>query len=77
MKSQIHTDKIKEYIGKVIHKGELENEGLVQIIEQCGDYLNLRTISDYARVNNLSYNGVKKCREVIKIFNNKYVIDND
>jgi hypothetical protein len=38
--------------------------------------LNLKTISDYAKENNLSYNGVKKCRENVEIFNVKFVIDN-
>ena len=49
---------------------------LVQIIERAGSYLNLETIPEYARKNKLSYNGVKKCRQIIEIFKNKFVIDN-
>ena len=72
-----HTEKIKEYITKVMLKDELSNDSLVQIIELCGGFLNLQSISNYAKSNNLSYNGVKKCRNVIILFNNKYIIDNN
>lgn len=64
-------------IGVTIFNGDLSNEELVQIIELCGSYLNLKTISDYSRDNNISYNGVKKCRNIVNIFNTKYVIDNE
>lgn len=50
---------------------------MVQLIELCGNYLNLKTIPDYAKENNISYNGVKKYRNVIRIFNIKFVIDNE
>lgn len=50
---------------------------LVQIIELAGDYLNLQTISNYAKENNISYNGVKKCRNTVTLFDVKFVIDND
>ena len=49
---------------------------LVQIIELCGSYLNLQTIPYYAKSHNLSYNGVKKTRTKMEIFNVKFVIDN-
>jgi hypothetical protein len=57
--------------------GELSNECLVQIIELTGGYLNLQTISEYAKENNLSYNGVKKCRNIVNLFGCKFVVDND
>ena len=57
--------------------GELSNECLVQIIELAGGYLNLQTISEYAKENNLSYNGVKKCRNIVNLFGCKFVVDND
>ena len=72
-----HKGKLLEYITKVVMKGELENDALVQIIELCGSFLNLKSIPKYAKDNNLSYNGVKKCRNIIDIFDNKYVIDNN
>ena len=74
--SNKHKGKIEEYISKVVMKGELENDDLVQIIELCGSYLNLQTISNYAKKNNLSYNGVKNCRTIINIFKTKFVVDN-
>lgn len=77
MKSTIHTEKIKEYISKCMFKGELENDDLVQIIELCGKFLNLETIPNYAKKNNISYNGVKKCRPIVKMFEVKFVIDNN
>ncbi len=64
-------------IHKYVMQVDDPNEFLVQIIEQAGGYLNLQTISDYARKNGMTYNGVKKCREVRTIFNTKFVIDND
>ena len=54
----------------------VSNEFLVQIIELAGSYLNLKTISAYAKENNMSYNGVKKYRQNLKIFGVKFVIDN-
>ncbi len=67
---------ICEHLSKRIEDGELDNEGLVKIIELAGSYLNLQTISDYAKSNGLSYNGSKNFRKVIEIFNVKFVIDN-
>ena len=55
----------------------LSNECLVQLIERAGSFLNLQTITDYARANHLSYNGVKKYRNVVVLFGAKFVIDND
>jgi hypothetical protein len=33
-------------------------------------------LPNYAKENNMSYNGVKKFREIKTIFNTKFVIDN-
>ena len=46
-------------------------------IELAGDFLNLQTISDYAKENNISYNGAKKFRNNIELFGVKFVIEND
>jgi hypothetical protein len=67
---------ICQTIGQGVHKNELSNNDLVQIIELCGRYLNLQTISDYAK-NGISYNGAKHNRMVKEIFNVRFVIDND
>jgi uncharacterized protein YehS (DUF1456 family) len=70
-------EKILNRLSELIETNQLNNEDLVQIIEHVGGYLNLETISDYAKKNNLSYNGVKKCRKTMTLFNVKFVIDND
>jgi hypothetical protein len=64
-------------LGESIHHEKWSNDGLVHLIELAGDYLNLQTIPDYANSNKLSYNGVKKTREIKEIFKTKFVIDND
>lgn len=68
---------IQEHLSERIKNNELSNDDLVQLIEHIGSYLNLATIPDYAKQNNLSYNGVKKFRTIKTIFNTKFVIDNE
>lgn len=51
-------------IAKLIYEGKLSNEFLVQNIEQSGRFLNLQTISDYAKEHKLSYNGAKNFRNI-------------
>jgi hypothetical protein len=70
-------DKILLNIHKGMDNNMLSNDDLVQIIEQCGSYLNIKTIPDYAKENNISYNGAKKYRKVSKIFNVKFIIENE
>jgi hypothetical protein len=77
IKPNKHKEKIQEYISKVMYKGDLSNADLVQIIELCGGFLNLKTISTYSKDNNISYNGVKKFRDIVEIFGCKLVVDND
>jgi hypothetical protein len=69
-------EKLNRFVFEKFQAGELENGDLVQLIELCGMFLNLKTISNYSRDNNLSYNGVKKFRKIITLFNQKFVIDN-
>lgn len=75
-KTNKHKGKLLEYITKVVMKDELENDALVQIIELCGEFLQLKSIQKCADDNGKSYNGIKKTRNVIELFNNKYIIDN-
>lgn len=76
MKNNSNNKALIDLVGHIIYDQGVDNDILVQIIELCGNALNLQTISDYAKVNNLSYNGVKKSREIKEIFNVKFVIDN-
>ena len=57
-----HINKIDEYIYKTLQNDEMD---LVQLIERINSYANLETITSYAKRNNLSYNGVKKCRNCL------------
>lgn len=75
---------LSEYEQKAIEKfqesvfnGKWSNEGMVQLIEQCGSFLNLETISHKAKSIGKSYNGVKNYQNVRKIFGVKFVIDNN
>ncbi len=70
-------DKIILNIMKGMENDMLSNNDLIEIIEATGKYLNLMTISDYAKQNGISYNGVKNFREKIELFNVNFVIDND
>ena len=77
MKSTVKSSDIVNRIGQLMHEGMFNNKELVQLIELSGMYLNIKSISDYAKENNMSYNGVKHHRQIVTLFNNKYVIDNN
>ena len=65
-----------EKFANYVANNYISNDCLVQFIELAGSYLNLQTISDYAKTNKLSYNGVKNNRQIVNLFNVKFVIDN-
>jgi nuclear transport factor 2 (NTF2) superfamily protein len=69
-------DKIKQFIFQKYQDGELDNSTLVELIILAGNYLNLKTIPDYAKDKGMTYSGVKNNREIIELFNVKFVIDN-
>ena len=69
-----HLDKIDEYVYNAIKRDDLD---VVQIFERLNSYANLKSISQYAKDNKLSYNGVKKYRKTITLFGCKFVADND
>ena len=69
-----HLDKLEKYVYEKICKDELD---VVQLFERLNVYVNLKSISQYAKDNKLSYNGVKKHRKIIKLFGCKFVADND
>jgi len=62
---------------KSMQNEKWSNEGLVQLIELAGSFLNIKSIQEYANFIGKSYNGIKKTKEVTIIFGNKYIIDND
>lgn len=79
--SELH-NVIKTHLGNRLHNCELENNEITSLIDLLGSYLNLKTISDYSKANNISYNGVLERIKSGKIkeytlFNVKFVIDNE
>lgn len=69
-----HLDKIEEYVYKTLCKDELN---IVQLFERLNVFANLKTISQYAKDNNKSYNGIKNHRKIITLFGVKFVLDNE
>ncbi len=65
--------KLLSFLDDKMHDGNFTNEDLVQFIESFGKYLGLQTLPNYSKENNMSYNGVKKFREILNV---KFVIDN-
>lgn len=74
---QLNTEKLLNFISEKFISDELDNTSLVQIIEHCGNYLNVCTRSAYAKENNKSYNAAKKYRKNISLFGKQFVIDNE
>jgi len=58
--------KLIAFLDSKMYDGDFTNDDLVQFVEQVGKYLGLKTIPHYAKENKLSYNGVKKFREIKK-----------
>lgn len=77
MKNQAHINKVEEYVYKCLQKNEIDNKDLVQIIERVNIYLNLKTITQFAKDKNKSYNGIKNHQNIINLFGCKFVADND
>lgn len=72
-----NTEKLIDFIGMKYQNGDIDNSTLVQIIELANSYLNLTTISNYAKETGKSYNGVKNHTKVdIKINGIKFIINN-
>jgi hypothetical protein len=72
-----NTSKLLNFVSEKFINDELDNESLTKLIELAGGYLNLKTIPDYAKANKMSYNGVKKARKPLTLFNTKFIIDNE
>lgn len=65
--------------GESVHNGKWSNNGLVQLIELAGRFLNIETLPKYAANQKISYNGAKM-RYKTKgktIFGAKFIIDNE
>lgn len=76
-KIQDNTKNLMLFIADRFEKGDLGNDSMVQLIELCGAYINLRTIPQYARESGMSYNGAKKYRKKVELFGVKFIVDNE
>jgi len=74
------TDNKVDVINKLeesIFNGYIDNNVMVQIIELLKGYLNLQTLSNYAKSENISYNAAKKRKKETLIINGiTFVINN-
>lgn len=58
--------------------GYISDNDLVQIFEQIAAFLNLRTITNYAKANRITYNGaLKRKLNKVAIDNQTFIIDNE
>lgn len=70
-------NKIKKSIDLAFMKGEITNVELVELIEQVASYGNIHKVSEYAKENGMTVQGVYKCRNVVNLLGYKFVLDND
>lgn len=71
-----NTDKLIKFVATKFEAKELDNQSLIELFKLLGPYLNLRTIANYARENGMTYEGVRKCRQIEELFGVRFVIDN-
>jgi len=61
-----------------IHKGEVENIELANIVKDISVVLGLKTLTSYAKSKNISYPAAAKHRnQFLKIDRIKFIIDNN
>ena len=61
-------------LDETIQDGRWSDEGLVQLIKLAGRHIGLMTIPAYAKVNSMSYPGVRDYRKIETIFGVRFVI---
>ena len=73
-----YESKVVNRIGQLCHDGVLSNCAMVQIIELMGnDFLQLKTIQQYADDLNISYQAARKHKiQHATLFGKKLIIDN-
>ena len=72
------TSELIDKIFKNYESGAITDDDLVQIIELSALHLNLKTITNYAKANKISYNGaLKRKLNKITIDNQTFIIDNE
>lgn len=71
-------NELQNKLFKNYENGFISDNDLVQIIELASGYLNLKTKTNYAKSNKISYNGAKKRKTNTCIIDGvSFIIDND
>ena len=69
---------IENIIAENFENGKINNSDMVEIVKLIVVYLNLKTVSNYAKANNMSYQGaLTGKRERVEIAGVKFIIDNE
>lgn len=62
---------------KWLYSEHPKNSDVLQIIELGIEFLDLKTLTQYAQDNNMSYNGAKSQKDKITLFGKVFLSDND
>jgi len=74
----MNISQLKDDLFQGYENGSYSDAELVQIIELASGYLNLRTITNYAKANGITYNGaLKRKSQSITIDKVKFIVDNE
>lgn len=69
---------LQDKIFRNYEAGAITDAQLVQLIELASQYLNLQTLSNYAKSEGISYNGAKKRKiSTVEIDGVKFIINNE
>lgn len=74
--SEYERESLKK-LGESIHERKWSNDGLVQLIELVGTFLNLKSIQQYANDKGKTYNGIKKAKKARIILGHRFITDNE
>lgn len=71
-------NELRDKIFQNYESGHISDEHLVQIIELSAQYLNLQTLTNYAKSEGISYNGAKKRKlSTVNISGQIFIINNE
>jgi len=71
-------DLICNRLEECIQKGEISNQGMKRIIEDISRYLGLKTLTQKAADENITYQGARKhIYNTVNIAGKEFIIDND
>jgi hypothetical protein len=74
----MNINELKDELFERYEAGYVTDAELVQIIELAATYLNLKTITNYAKANKITYNGaLKRKLNKVTIDNQTFIIDNE